>query len=192
VATVESSESRERKARTVRTSEGSAQTAVKHKKEAATYLGVSTRTLENYVKRGELGVRKMKGATGDVAVYDDDELRRLKAKIDGKRAPHPVVVRDEPNGNSESLAMMRGSISHLSPLDLMAAISAATVKERQSTPVVTIGEKVMLTLLDAAALTSLSVNHLREAIKAGILKGKIIGRGWKVKRTDLDAYVKSL
>jgi excisionase family DNA binding protein len=44
----------------------------------------------------------------------------------------------------------------------------------------------------AAALTSLSMNHLREAIHAGKLKGKIIGKGYKIKRSNLDAYVKKL
>ena len=50
----------------------------------------------------------------------------------------------------------------------------------------------MLTLADCAALSSLSEHHLSEAVKAGRLKGKIIGRGYKVKRVDLNAYVKRL
>jgi len=50
----------------------------------------------------------------------------------------------------------------------------------------------MLTLADAAALSSLSENHLREAIKAKKLKGRIIGKGYKIKRVDLDAYIKKL
>ena len=59
-------------------------------------------------------------------------------------------------------------------------------------PQADVGAKIMLTLADAAALSSLSENHLREAIKAKKLKGRIIGRGYKIKRVDLDAYIKKL
>ena len=55
-----------------------------------------------------------------------------------------------------------------------------------------VAHKIMLTLPEAAVLTSLSRNHLREAISKGKLKARIIGRGWRVKRSDLDAYVKKL
>ncbi len=55
-----------------------------------------------------------------------------------------------------------------------------------------VADKLMLTLADAAALTSLSKDHLSAAIHAGKLKAKKIGRGWKVKRDDLDGYVKKL
>jgi excisionase family DNA binding protein len=41
----------------------------------------------------------------------------------------------------------------------------------------------------AAQLSGLSHNHLREAIREGKLKGRIIGRGFKVKRSALDAQV---
>jgi excisionase family DNA binding protein len=50
----------------------------------------------------------------------------------------------------------------------------------------------MLSIDEAAALAGLSAHHVREAIKAGALKAKIVGRGWRVKRPDLDAYVKKL
>jgi hypothetical protein len=33
---------------------------------------------------------------------------------------------------------------------------------------------------------------LRDAIKSSKLKAKIIGRGWKVKRQDLDDFIKKL
>jgi excisionase family DNA binding protein len=46
-----------------------------------------------------------------------------------------------------------------------------------------------LTIQEAAALSGLSANHLREAIKAGKLKARIVGRGWKIRPEDLRAYV---
>jgi excisionase family DNA binding protein len=50
----------------------------------------------------------------------------------------------------------------------------------------------MLTLQEAAALSNLSRAHLRQAIRCGKLKAKIIGRGWRIKRADLDTYVRAL
>jgi excisionase family DNA binding protein len=43
--------------------------------------------------------------------------------------------------------------------------------------------------MEAAQLSGLSRGHLREAIEEKKLKARIIGRGWRVKRADLDAYV---
>jgi uncharacterized protein (UPF0548 family) len=49
--------------------------------------------------------------------------------------------------------------------------------------------KVLLTLKDAARLSSLSDAHLRAALNYGTLEGKIIGRGWKITPDALKAYV---
>lgn len=67
----------------------------------------------------------------------------------------------------------------------------ATHDEPRSTSVRT-SEKLLLNLTDCRLLTGLSNDFLRDAIKAGTLKAKIIGRGYKVKRQDLDDYVNSL
>jgi excisionase family DNA binding protein len=161
-----------------------------NKKEAAAYLGISTRALEYHAKQRHIGVRHEKGATGDVAIYDEDELRRLKAEIDERRAPRPFVVRDvgEGSATSESSAMVRASDTGLS---VLTAIMEAA-RSAPALPPVSIGEKIMLTLTDASAITSLSVGHLRAAIHSGKLKGRIIGRGYRIKRSDLDAYIKRL
>ena len=50
----------------------------------------------------------------------------------------------------------------------------------------------MLTVGEAAQLTSLSPSFVMKEVKEGRLKGKIIGRSYKVKRADPDAYVKKL
>jgi excisionase family DNA binding protein len=164
----------------------------KNKKDAATYLGISTRALERHATLGHISVRKEKGATGDVAVYDDEELRRLKAQIDSRRAPRPSVVREVP----ESSEMVRGSVSGLSQLasgvlfeQIAKAFQPGNIGKRTT---ISIGEKILLTLADASALSSLSQGHLSAAIHGAQLKAKKIGRGWKIKRSDLDAYVKKL
>jgi excisionase family DNA binding protein len=55
-----------------------------------------------------------------------------------------------------------------------------------------IADKLTLSLVEASQLSGLSRNHLRQAIEDKKLRARIIGRGWRVKREDLDAYVKKL
>jgi len=65
-------------------------------------------------------------------------------------------------------------------------------KPRAPVPTLSLADKLTLSLMEAAQLAGLSRNHLREAITEGKLKARIIGRGWRVKRSDLDAYVRRL
>jgi excisionase family DNA binding protein len=52
--------------------------------------------------------------------------------------------------------------------------------------------KLMLTLHEAALLSGLSRGFLRSAIRDGRLKGRVLGRGYKVKRADLDDFLRRL
>ncbi|MEJ7616207.1 MAG: helix-turn-helix domain-containing protein [Pyrinomonadaceae bacterium] len=98
---------------------------------------------------------------------------------------------------SELVAIASAKVQQTN-LDKMADAFAALaetierLKERVNSPSIQIADKVMLTLQDVAALSSLSRNHLLEAIHAGKLKARISGRGGRIKRDDLDAYVKKL
>jgi excisionase family DNA binding protein len=171
-----------------------------NKRAAAEYLGISTRALEYYYTggRSELSVRKVRGQTGEVADFDEGELRKLKAKIDAKRAPRPAVVREDSDQieshEAESRSLAR--LSDVAPIrDL--ALALKSLSEGLQTPAkanaqVPVADKIILTLPEASALTNLSRNHLRQAIEDKKLKARIIGRGWRVKRDDLDAYVKKL
>ena len=57
---------------------------------------------------------------------------------------------------------------------------------------VPIHHKLTLCLAEASALAGVSRSRLRQAIKDGTLIAQIIGRGYLVKRTDLEDYVDSL
>ncbi|MDF5718102.1 MAG: helix-turn-helix domain-containing protein [Rhizonema sp. NSF051] len=57
---------------------------------------------------------------------------------------------------------------------------------------VPIADKLLLTLPEAQALTGLSREFLREAISNGTLKAAVIGRSWRIKRSDLEEYVAGL
>jgi excisionase family DNA binding protein len=179
------------------------------KEEVAELLSCSTRQVERYTSAGELSVTYEKGTTRKVPVYNRGEVEALKERLD-RPTIKPAIARPD-----ESQALMTtGNDKLASQLSELVAIASAKVqqanldkmadafsalaeaieglKERVNNPSIQIADKVMLTLQDAATLSSLSRNHLLEAIHDGRLKAKIIGRGWRIKRGDLDAYVKKL
>jgi excisionase family DNA binding protein len=50
-----------------------------------------------------------------------------------------------------------------------------------------IGDK-LLTLREAAEVLNLSTRTVREYLKRGEIQGRIIGRRWRFRRADLDAF----
>jgi excisionase family DNA binding protein len=50
-----------------------------------------------------------------------------------------------------------------------------------------IGDR-LLTLREAAEVLRLSTRTVREYLKRGELRGKIIGKRWRFRRADLDAF----
>ena len=64
------------------------------KKEAAEYLGVSTRTLERFATAGKLTKGRARKKTRPVVVYDKKELAALKKELESSR---PSEVFGRPN-----------------------------------------------------------------------------------------------
>lgn len=159
-----------------------------NKKEAAEYLNVSTRAIERYTSKGRLTPKYEQGRTGPAPVYDQAQLDELKKEMDAP-AQHQPVMRDKPaksdKGDSATTALARR-------VDLSAFIEAIQSTRSSQPSISDLSAKLLLKLDEAAQLTGLSRGHLREAINAGKLKARIIGRAWRVKRTDLDAYIKKL
>jgi len=161
-----------------------------NKKEAADYLGVSERAVERYTKAGRLSARYEKGKTRPVAVYAQDELRRLKGELE-----HPATIRPavEQPGPATALERIPTNPEH-GWSEFVAVIAGAVEAARHNgrAPGVAVSEKLMLSLAEAAQLANVSRAHLRAAIAEKKLKARIIGRGWRVKREDLDLYVRKL
>ena len=78
-------------------------------------------------------------------------------------------------------------LNHLA--DVLKAIREEQEVDRLTVP---IHHKLTLSLAEASALSGVSRQRLRAAIKDGTLTAQIIGRGYRVKRTDLEDYVDSL
>lgn len=60
-------------------------------------------------------------------------------------------------------------------------------RKRLETDAPPIGERI-LTLREAAEVLRLSTRTVREYVKRREIKGKIIGRRWRFRRADLDAF----
>jgi excisionase family DNA binding protein len=155
------------------------------KKTVAAALSITTRQVETYASKGRLGeVTYIRGRTGRQAMYDEAEVSRLKGELEAPDRPLALMPRTDAASWLPSADRER----------FIAALEALTkgTKRRGGGFGASVGEKIILTLDDAAALTSLSKHTLREKIKAGKLKARIIGRGYKIKRVDLDAFAAEL
>jgi excisionase family DNA binding protein len=138
------------------------------------------------------------GVAGDL--FNERELERLKKELthfmnDQLPQAGALVVQSSglvDNGSANTLAP-----AHLTDMGerLITALQALLqVRSRETghATVTDIAQKLILTLAEASTLTNLSRAHLRQAVRDGKLKGKIIGRGWRIKRVDLDLYVRAL
>ncbi len=158
-----------------------------NKLEACKFLGVSERSLARYASQGRIGVKYVKGTRGNVAEYDNADLKRLKDELN-----QPVQVRgslERLPAKSANLAIAPVSDIGMVP-DLLSLI-AERLKPADK-PTVAVENKLTLSLAEAAALSGLSQHYLNEAIHAKKLKAAKRGRGWNIKRTDLDNFIKRL
>lgn len=156
-------------------------------KEVAEYLGIASRTVQRYAEQGKLHCTYEPGPTGGHRpVYDRDEVEKFKKQIDSGNgnggAPVGLSVR-RPGGASVE--------------DLVQSVQAALLRV-ESLPRLTVmqirtTEKLTLTIAEAAELSGLARGFLREAIAKGKLKGiRGAGRGFRIKRSDLETFVRGL
>jgi excisionase family DNA binding protein len=176
-----------------------------NKTEVADALNCSTRQVEKYASGGRLGeIKYIRGKRGREAKYDDKAVTLLRDELERNREqeigqPPTITMRgtSTPEGfaaNDERFLMLARVLADEMAKRFPPMLPPAPNGDAPApaAAVVPVADKVMLTLADAAALTSLSKDHLSGAIHTGKLKAKKIGRGWKIKRDDLDLYVKKL
>lgn len=168
-----------------------------NKQLAAEFLGVTVRTLERYTQEGKIGGRYEKGKTRSVLVYSEDELRTFKTELE-TTTYKPAVAQTPTNPDKNEAALSKfvevpqplpllEGLNHLA--DVLKAIREEQEIDRLTVP---IHHKLTLSLAEASALSGISRQRLRQAIKDGTLTAHAIGRGYRVKRTDLEDYVDSL
>ena len=167
-----------------------------NKEEAAAYLGISTRTLERYSKDGKLQVKYEGAKTRPIAIYDRDDLDRLKDELQTATIKPTVsdtdIIPTVPDTDRAEMSGFVGLLMRLAnPIErLIEGLDRQANLE--SKPQVPIADKVLLTIPEAQALTGLSREILKEAIDAGNLPAKIMGKAYRIKRKDIEIYIDKL
>ncbi len=161
-----------------------------NKKEVAAFLGISTRLVEKYASEGRLGeITYVRGKTGKQAEYNQEAVEKLKVALE---SPDTSLATTTPDARL-FVAQLVEAIANREQahVEAIRGLLSGNSEEPRSASV-RVSEKILLNLSDCRLLTGLSEGSLRDAIKSSKLKAKIIGRGWKVKRQDLEDFIKKL
>jgi excisionase family DNA binding protein len=161
-----------------------------NKEQAANYIGASVRTLQRLTGAGKIAVTYERGHKGDEARYSQSDLDAYlqSQKPVALMRPDTAATSGATDDTTQAMSLVTtgGAASGM-------ATGAALIEAfAQMSAPVRVSEKFTLSLVEAAQLSGLSRGHLRQAIEAKKLKARIIGRGWRVKREDLEAYIKKL
>jgi excisionase family DNA binding protein len=190
------------------------------KKQAAEYLGVTTRTLERHAKEGKLSVRYETSQFGEVAMFDPEELEAFK---EGKQTSRikPTIAEgrlrvNEPNQpeqidrpvnpqsqiarspqaelfNPQQPETTFGIAALMAPLGaLFGNLPRAIDNHGSRVSTTELRSKLLLTLDEAQAITGLSRDLLIDAMKNGELPSKIMGKAYRIKTQDLERYIADL
>lgn len=133
--------------------------------------------------------------------FNEGELDRLKKELDGLLPEQWPATEALVQQGTAAADLVPAQSEALVPAQLpeigerLIAALQSLLQSRQvaeETAITAIAQKLMLNLHEASLLSGLSRAHLREAIRGGRLKAKIIGRGWRIKRADLDIYIRAL
>jgi excisionase family DNA binding protein len=169
-----------------------------NKQQAADFLGVSVRALERYVQQGRISVKYEKGKTRPTANFDSSELEAFKEELNQptvKPAFETRQITTDQQPHQGKLVRPGGEITEfgeIGVIDKLSSIIEVLLGRGDNQPVVPIADKLLLTIAEAQALTGLSREFLRDAINKGELKAKVIGKSWRIKRNDLEAYIDKL
>jgi excisionase family DNA binding protein len=163
-----------------------------NREQAAKRLKISVRSLQRAVQAGKISVKYQRGKSGkQEAVFDPEEIERYKQELE-------QVTEREPTPPTQSTAL--ATIQDKERLTQFVALVAETVREtmpqqspaKAETTITDLAAKPLLTRAEAQRYTGLSQEILREAVEAGKLKEKLIGKSYRIKRADLDRFIEKL
>ena len=182
------------------------------KKQAAEYLGVTTRTLERHAKEGKLSVRYEQSQFGEIAMFDPEELENFREAKQISRIK-PTIEPDQPkqidrliNPQSQIVRSPQTELfkpqqpettfsitALIAPLGaLFGNLTRAIDNHGSRVSTTELRSKLLLTLDEAQTITGLSREILQEAIKNGELPSKMMGRAYRIKTQDLERYIADL
>jgi hypothetical protein len=150
-----------------------------NKVEAAKELKISVRSLQRLAQDEVLKVVYQRGASGkQEAVFDAEEVAKYK------------LERDKPTDKLVKLSTYdKNTLARNDTQQFLEIFKTAITSQK---PIIPIADKILLTVKDCQLLTGLSEQIIRDSIRDTKLKARVIGRGFKVKRTDLDEFINKL
>jgi excisionase family DNA binding protein len=161
-----------------------------NKKDVAEFLGVSTRLVEKYASEGRLGeIKYVRGKTGKQAEYEREAVENLKAVLE---SPDTAIATKTTDARLLVAKLVEAiTTREQANIESIRGLLSGNTEEPRSASI-RVSEKLLLNLNDCRSLTGLSEDFLRSAIKNEELKARIIGRGYKIKRQDLDEFINNL
>lgn len=164
------------------------------KKAAMRILGCSPRTLQRYVQQGKLAASYRAIKHGRESLYDPDQVTALKETIRQEReiihtpaprqqATPPLAEGESPGGVSQA-ALVRQQAAAVSILEAMARMAPQAV--------VSLPNRLTLTVKETSELSGLPLATIKRALAAGELRAIKTGKGFRIRQTDLHAYIEKL
>jgi hypothetical protein len=164
-----------------------------NKEDVAKALECSTRQVEKFASEGRLGERVyVRGKRGRQADYKPEEVGRLKGELERERSevighapPVAGVQAIQRAGSEQGISLLASALA-----EALRAAQASGDGRHDAPPPVELKDKLMLTEREAAAYAGLSLADIERARDP--LKAIKTGAGWRVKREELERYVKKL
>ncbi len=156
-----------------------------NKQEAANYLGISERSLARYASQGKIQVTYTKGTRGHVAIFDDKDLEQLKQELSAPQATKLANIAHD--------KLIPRSPDNLANPPLASFVQVLEMLSNNMQPRMTLEHKLFLTIPEAEMYSGISKHTLKKEIRAGRLNASSkLGRGYRIKRSDLESYAKKL
>jgi hypothetical protein len=157
-----------------------------NKKDAAAHIGIGVRTLERLIAKGEIAAFEVPGKTRSMIDLPESEVERVKnERAHPIQKARPAIAEPDATAQlariSPNTAISPASLTELGVV-LRSALGASVA--------VPVHEKAILSISESAQF-GLSRNELYEAIHTGKLKARK-RRGWRIKRSDLDVFIRKL
>lgn len=150
------------------------------KKQAAEYLGITVKAVENLVQKKRLEPAIIKGRYGNEWRFEAAQLDAIKAERD------QVTIIQMPR----QTALAASPVTAETVERVIDALKG--LRQRPAAQLISPSEKLLLTVKEAAAVSGVSEATLRAAMKTGELRWAPIGRGSKIHRDELTRYVSRL
>jgi excisionase family DNA binding protein len=155
------------------------------KQEAADAIGVSTKTIEKFSAEGKLqSAKRSQPGRPPAAVYHPGDVEALRKERNPDAQPF-VLPRE-----SQALQTTSPTASPTSQIVVASAVlDALGLAARAMTDAVGKPEppRLFLTLDQAAEFSGLPRSYLRELMREEKLPAIKTGRGWRIRRRDLEA-----